>query len=234
MWRERLSGGRGDWGLEQAWLLLAAMLPVRLRVQGPPGLAPAARGYRSQAGGTAHQAQALVQVQGPTPPCQLSPQALDLPPQSMVVLLQGLMLLQGEAEGQRGGQPAPGAHMRPVLRHPSPAPRVLNEGKDTTATKCASWGAGLPLASPPQPPPSPNPPPPRAQMCLLLSSIPPTVASPGLTTGTPPPQTTPFSWPEEPLDNCAINQTPEPSLCVVTPAHLLPSHIRPSSDTASS
>lgn len=149
MWRELLSRGRGDWGLEQAWLLLAAMLPVRLGAQGPPGLAPAARGQRSRAGGTAHQAQALVHVQGPTPPRQLRPQALDLLPQSMVVFLQGLVLLQGEAEGQGGRS----AHTRGSARALSTAThhqplRVPNEGKDTTAMQMRKLG---PLATSGQP-----------------------------------------------------------------------------------
>lgn len=87
-WTELMSRGRGDWGLKQAHLLLAVMLSVRPRVQGLLGLAPVARGQRSHAGGTVHQAQALVHAQGLTPPRQLSLQALDLLLQGMVVFLQ--------------------------------------------------------------------------------------------------------------------------------------------------
>lgn len=64
------------------------MLSMGHWIQGPLGLAPAARGQRSQTGGTVHEAQALMHVQGPTPPRQLSLQALDLLPQGMVVFLQ--------------------------------------------------------------------------------------------------------------------------------------------------
>lgn len=88
IWRELRSRGRGDWPLEQAWLLPAAMSSVGHRAWGPLSLAPAARGHWSQAGGTVHLAQALMHVQGPTPPCQLGLKGLDLLPKGVVVFLQ--------------------------------------------------------------------------------------------------------------------------------------------------
>lgn len=68
-------------------MLLAAMLSMGCWVQRVLGLVPEVRGQRSQAGGSAHQAQALMLVQGPTPPRQLSTQVLDLLPKGMVVFL---------------------------------------------------------------------------------------------------------------------------------------------------
>lgn len=115
-----MSRGRGDWGLEQAQRLLAAMLSVEHGVWGPLRLAPAARGPWSQAGGRVHEAHVLVCAQGPAPPHQLGLQGLDLLPQHMVVLLQGLVLLGAEADRWgRGCQPA---------RVFYPAPSILNLG----------------------------------------------------------------------------------------------------------
>lgn len=59
----------------------------------PPGLAPALRRLKSPVGDTVLGAQVLVQLQGLTPLRQLSLQVLDLLPQSLVVFLQGLVLL---------------------------------------------------------------------------------------------------------------------------------------------
>lgn len=178
MWRERLSRGRGDWGLEQAWLLLAAMMPVGLGVQGPPGLATAARRQRSPA----HQAQALVHVQGPAPPRQLRPQALDLLPQSMVVFFQRLVLLQGEAEGQGGSQPAPGAPTSPTHRLPSAGPQGSQRGKRyhrTPMCKLGPWAtSGQPPTITPKSPPIP--PPPGLSRACAYPQFPRPVASPGL------------------------------------------------------
>lgn len=88
IWRELQSHRRGDRGLERAWLFLAAMLSRAHGAWGPLSLAPVTRGHRSQAGGTVHGAQALMHVQGPTPPRQLSLKGLDLLPQGVVVFLQ--------------------------------------------------------------------------------------------------------------------------------------------------
>lgn len=99
IWREPVSRGRRDWGLEQAQLLLAAKLSMEHGVWGPLGLAPAARGHRSQPGGRVHAAQALMRMQGPAPPHQFGLQGLDLLPQHVVVFLQGLVLLGTEADG---------------------------------------------------------------------------------------------------------------------------------------
>lgn len=93
IWRELLSRRRVAWGLEQVWLLLAAVLSVGHTAWGWPCLGPAAGGRGSQAGGTARRAQVLMHVQGPTPPQQLSLQGLDLLPQGVVVFLQRLVLL---------------------------------------------------------------------------------------------------------------------------------------------
>lgn len=99
IWRESVSQGRRDWGLEQAQLLLAAMLSMEHGVWLPLGLDPAARGHRSQPGGRVHAAQVLMRVQSPAPPRQLGLQGLDLLPQHVVVFLQGLVLLGAEADG---------------------------------------------------------------------------------------------------------------------------------------
>lgn len=88
VWRGLRSRGRRDWGPEQAQLLLAAMLSVGHGAWGPLGLAPAASGPWSQAGGTVQQAQALMHVQGLSPPGQLGLKGLDLLPQGVVLLLQ--------------------------------------------------------------------------------------------------------------------------------------------------
>lgn len=139
IWREfLLSQGRGGWALEGAGLLLAALWSKRRGARGPLGLAPAARGQGSQAGGTAREAQALVHVPSPPPPRQLRLQALDLLPQSVVVFLQRLVLLGGKQVGREGVSAS-------TRGPPSPTSQgsQLSE-KIPPACKCPSWG---PLAT---------------------------------------------------------------------------------------
>lgn len=147
IWRELLSRRRVAWGLEQVWLLLAAVLSVGHTAWGWPCLGPAAGGRGSQAGGTARRAQVLMHVQGPTPPQQLSLQGLDLLPQGVVVFLQRLVLLEGEADGRGGGcQPASGAQHEPCSLLPQ-GPQL--RGKYTTTMRMSELGPlGYSLASP--------------------------------------------------------------------------------------
>lgn len=92
-WRELLSCGWGAGGLEQAQLFLAATVSMWGRLLWYLLLRWAGRGQQSRGEATVHVAHVLMQVQCPSPPCQLSLQGLDLLLQGAVLFLQGLMLL---------------------------------------------------------------------------------------------------------------------------------------------
>lgn len=204
------------------------MLSKGQGVQGLPGLAPAARRQRSQAGGIVHQAEALMHVQSLTPPSQLSPQALDLLPQGMVVFLQQLVLLEGEADGWgEGCQPHRKLSMNPVSSQPHPTPQGPQfRGKIPPLCECPSWGPSATFwpATHQHYQVSPILPATGAQMRLLSTlnslswwSLPacgchPPGSSTSLPTGCSHPKAPCSLGPKEPLGNCVINRTVKPSI----------------------